>query len=82
MISGAANVVGLLFAYSAFRRGQVAVVAPILSTEGAMAAVIAVVFGEQVGIVPRRCSTAIAAGSSSPRAAARTSRRQPSPAVS
>lgn len=62
VISGAANVVGLLFAYSAFRRGQVAVVAPILSTEGAMAAVIAVVFGEQVGIAAAVLLTAIAAG--------------------
>ena len=62
VISGAANVVGLLFAYSAFRRGQVAVVAPILSTEGAMAAVIAVVFGEQVGIAAALLLTAIAAG--------------------
>jgi uncharacterized membrane protein len=62
VISGAANVVGLLFAYSAFRRGQVAVVAPILSTEGAMAAVIALVFGEQVGIAAAVLLTAIAAG--------------------
>src|SRR6478752_6050320 len=62
VISGAANIVGLLFAYSAFRRGQVAVVAPILSTEGAMAAVIAVVFGEQIGIAAALVLTAVAAG--------------------
>src|SRR5215212_2816389 len=49
-ISGISNVVGLLLAYSAFQRGKVAVIAPILSTEGATGAVISIVFGEQVGI--------------------------------
>jgi drug/metabolite transporter (DMT)-like permease len=50
ILSGAGNLLGLLFAYSAFQRGKVAVVAPILSTEGAMAAVIAVAFGEQLAV--------------------------------
>jgi drug/metabolite transporter (DMT)-like permease len=45
-VSGTGNVVGLLFAYSALRIGKVALVAPILSTEGALAAVIAVMDGE------------------------------------
>jgi drug/metabolite transporter (DMT)-like permease len=48
--SGAGNIVGLLLAYVAFGRGKVAVVAPILSTEGATAAVISVVLGEQIAI--------------------------------
>jgi len=62
VISGAGNLLGLLFAYSAFQRGEVAVVAPILSTEGAMAAVIAVLFGEQLGIAAAVVLAAIAGG--------------------
>ncbi|HET7474271.1 MAG TPA: DMT family transporter, partial [Candidatus Limnocylindrales bacterium] len=50
VISGAANVVGLLLAYVAFQRGKVAVIASILATEGATAAVISIVFGEQLAI--------------------------------
>lgn len=48
-ISGAGNVVGLLFTYAALRIGKVGVVAPITSTEGAVAAVIAVIAGERLG---------------------------------
>lgn len=47
-VSGAGNVLGLLLAYSALRIGKVALIAPILSTEGALAAVIAVVDGESL----------------------------------
>jgi drug/metabolite transporter (DMT)-like permease len=47
-ISGAGNVVGLLFTYSALRIGKVGLVGPIASTEGAVAAVIAVLAGEQL----------------------------------
>jgi drug/metabolite transporter (DMT)-like permease len=47
-VSGIGNVLGLLLAYSALRIGKVGVVTPILSTEGAIAAVIAVVAGEQL----------------------------------
>jgi drug/metabolite transporter (DMT)-like permease len=47
-VSGAGNVVGLLFAYSALRIGKVALVAPILSTEGALAALISVLDGESL----------------------------------
>jgi drug/metabolite transporter (DMT)-like permease len=61
-ISGAANLVGLLLAYTAFQTGKVAVIAPILSTEGAMGAVISVAFGEQVGIAAAVVLTAIAIG--------------------
>jgi drug/metabolite transporter (DMT)-like permease len=46
VISGAGNVVGLVISYAAMRIGQVAIVAPIVSTEGAIAATIAVVAGE------------------------------------
>ncbi len=61
-LSGAGNLIGLLLAYSAFKRGQVAIVAPILSTEGAFAAVIAFLFGEQIGIAAALALTAVAAG--------------------
>ena len=47
-ISGLGNVFGLLMSYSAARLGKVAIVGPITSTEGAIAAVIAVVAGEQL----------------------------------
>jgi drug/metabolite transporter (DMT)-like permease len=45
-VAGAGNVVGLLLAYSALRVGKVSVVAPIVSTQGAIAALIAVLAGE------------------------------------
>jgi drug/metabolite transporter (DMT)-like permease len=47
-VSGLGNVTGLLFAYGALRIGKVAVVAPIVSTEGAIAAVISVMAGETI----------------------------------
>ena len=50
VISGVTNVAGLFLVYSAFRLGKVAVVAPIVSTEGAMGAVIAIVLGEQIAL--------------------------------
>lgn len=48
VISGLGNVVGLLLNYSALRIGKVGVVAPITSTEGAIAALIAVLAGESL----------------------------------
>jgi uncharacterized membrane protein len=48
-VAGVGNVVGLLLAYSALRVGQVGVVAPLVSTQGAIAALIAVVAGEELG---------------------------------
>jgi drug/metabolite transporter (DMT)-like permease len=50
VLSGSGNVTGLLCAYVALRLGKVGLVAPIVSTEGAIAAVLAVVAGE--GISP------------------------------
>jgi drug/metabolite transporter (DMT)-like permease len=47
-LSGLGNVAGLGLVYAAVRRGQVGVVAPISSTEGAVAAVIAIALGETV----------------------------------
>jgi drug/metabolite transporter (DMT)-like permease len=61
-VSGAGNIVGLLLAYTAFRRGKVAVIAPIISTEGAMGAVISILFGEAIGILAAVVLTGIAIG--------------------
>lgn len=47
-VSGGGNVAGLLLAYSGLRVGKVAIVAPILSTEGAVAAVLSVATGEHL----------------------------------
>jgi drug/metabolite transporter (DMT)-like permease len=46
VLAGAGNVVGLLFNYAALRVGMVSLVGPISSTEGAIAAVIAIAAGE------------------------------------
>ncbi|HEY6522738.1 MAG TPA: DMT family transporter [Solirubrobacteraceae bacterium] len=46
IVSGAGNVGGLIVNYYALRRGQVSLVAPIVSTEGAIAAVISVIAGQ------------------------------------
>jgi drug/metabolite transporter (DMT)-like permease len=47
-ISGAGNVGGLVLAYKALRVGQVALVAPLVSTEGAIAATISLLAGESL----------------------------------
>ncbi len=47
-VSGLGNVAGLVLAASAFRFGKVGVVAPILATEGALAATIAAILGESI----------------------------------
>jgi drug/metabolite transporter (DMT)-like permease len=49
LIAGGGNVAGLLLAYSALRIGRVGIVAPILSTEGAVAATISLLAGESPG---------------------------------
>jgi drug/metabolite transporter (DMT)-like permease len=48
LLSGVGNAVGLLLAYAALRLGKVGIVAAIISSEGAVAAAIAVVAGEAV----------------------------------
>ncbi len=47
-VAGVANTAGLLLVYSALRRGKVALVAPIVSTEGAIAATLAILAGDPV----------------------------------
>lgn len=49
VLAGGGNVAGLLITYAAFRIGQVSLVTPLISTEGAVAAVIAVIAGESLG---------------------------------
>jgi drug/metabolite transporter (DMT)-like permease len=61
-VAGASNVVGLLFVYSALSRGKVGLVAPIVSTEGSIAAVLAVVAGEPLGIASALLLAVIATG--------------------
>jgi uncharacterized membrane protein len=62
VLSGAGNVAGLLLAYEALRRGKVSIVAPISSTEGAIAAVLAVATGEALGVPSAVLLGVIAAG--------------------
>jgi drug/metabolite transporter (DMT)-like permease len=50
VVAGVATVVGLLLIYGALRVGQVSIVAPIASTEGAIAAVLAIATGEAIGV--------------------------------
>src|SRR5205814_3725595 len=48
-VSGAGNIGGLLVVYAALRIERVGIVAPITSTEGAVAALIAAARGESIG---------------------------------
>jgi drug/metabolite transporter (DMT)-like permease len=61
-LSGLANVAGLLLTYSALSVGKVGVVAPITSTEGGVAALIAVIGGEHLSGGRAALLIAIAAG--------------------
>src|SRR5262245_53344519 len=48
LLAGLGNILGLLILYRALRIGKVGIVGPIVSTEGAVAAVLAVLAGQQV----------------------------------
>lgn len=48
LIAGAGNVLGLQLLYRGYREGLVAIVSAVASTEGAIAAVLAILFGEAV----------------------------------
>src|SRR6186713_562242 len=61
-LAGAGNVTGLLFNYRALRVGMVSIVGPISSTEGAIAALIAIAAGETVGAGVGLMLLAIAGG--------------------
>jgi uncharacterized membrane protein len=62
VVAGAGNVAGLLLAYEAMRRGKISIVAPISSTEGAIAALLAVATGEALGASSAILLALIAAG--------------------
>lgn len=61
-VGGVGNVVGLLLAYAALRVGKVGLVTPITSTEGAIAAVVAVIAGEPLGMATAVVLLVITAG--------------------
>ncbi len=48
LVAGLGNVLGLMLAYTALRLGNVGIVGPIVSTEGAIAALLAVLAGEHL----------------------------------
>jgi drug/metabolite transporter (DMT)-like permease len=62
LLAGAGNVFGLVLTYRALRTGQVALVAPLVSTEGAIAAVIALLAGETLAPSVGVTLTAIVVG--------------------
>jgi drug/metabolite transporter (DMT)-like permease len=62
VVIGASNVIGLRIEYLALRRGKVGVVVPIVSTDGAIAAVIAVLVGLQLGVRTAALLLVISAG--------------------
>ncbi len=62
VIAGAGNVGGLVLTYSALRIGQVALVAPLVATEGAVAAVLALIAGEPLAPGVALTLVAIVAG--------------------
>jgi len=61
-LAGLGNVAGLLLAYQAMRLGKVSIVAPITSTEGAIAALLAVTTGEALGGLSAALLAAMAVG--------------------
>ncbi len=61
-LAGTCGVVGLQLAYAALRIGKVSIVAPILATEGAVAALIAVALGDVIGPVAAAMLAVIAVG--------------------
>lgn len=61
-VSGVGYIAGLLFLYAALRRGSVGLIAPIASTEGAVAAVIAIVAGEPITVAVALVLVGLVAG--------------------
>ena len=62
VLGGAGNVGGLMLGIRALRGGKVGIVAPIVSTEGAVAAMLAAVTGEPLGLATGVLLIVIAAG--------------------
>jgi drug/metabolite transporter (DMT)-like permease len=61
-LAGLGNVFGLLLDYIAFRIGKVGIVAAIASGEGAVAALLAIAYGESIRILPLLLLVVVAAG--------------------
>lgn len=62
IVTGLSHNLGLLLAYAALSRGRVSIVAPIVATEGALAAVISIALGEPLGLSSTFLLMAIAVG--------------------
>ena len=62
LLAGFGNVAGLLLEYTALRCGKVGLVTPVASTEGAIAAVLAVAAGEALGVAPAGLLAVVALG--------------------
>ena len=62
LLSGTMNVVGLGLVYEALRIGKVGIVSPVSSTEGAIAAMLAVLGGETLGVSTALLLVVIALG--------------------
>jgi drug/metabolite transporter (DMT)-like permease len=60
--AGVGNLAGLFIAYLAYRVGDVALIAPIVATEGAIAAAIALASGERVEVATALALLAVATG--------------------
>jgi drug/metabolite transporter (DMT)-like permease len=61
-LAGVCYVIGLQLTYAALRVGKVSIVAPIVSTEGAVAALVSVLLGDPIGLVAGLTLIAIAVG--------------------
>ena len=62
LLAGSCYVIGLQLTYAALRVGKVSIVAPIVSTEGAVAALVSVALGDPIGVVAGLMLVAIAVG--------------------
>lgn len=62
LLGGVCYVIGLQLTYAALRIGKVSIVAPIVSTEGAVAALISIALGDPIGVVAGLMLIAIAVG--------------------
>ena len=61
-LAGTCYVVGLQLTYAALRVGKVSIVAPIVSTEGAVAALVSVALGDSIGLIAGLTLVAMAVG--------------------
>ena len=62
LLGGSCYVIGLQLTYAALRIGKVSIVAPIVSTEGAVAAIVSIALGDPVGLIAGLMLIAIAVG--------------------